>query len=214
MYWFTKIWQCFFLSMVYDGFAFVPWNWFQVHIEFRRQCLEMTVDKLLEQFVLNKYTGLEKPGKCIFLFYVSFFLYHLDLLVPDHNCLLTLSDPTSDLVWQYDLYHLDLLVPDYNCLLTLSDPTSDLVWQYDLYHLDLLVPDHNCLLTLSDPISDIVRQYYFPVLLRCQKTSDMVFVAFVRPLSEPVRCFSSCSTDFSQQIAQVVLFLFLHVFLF
>nr|CAD7453199.1 unnamed protein product [Timema tahoe] len=32
-----------------------------VHIEFKRQCLEMTVDKLLEQFVLNKYTGLEKP---------------------------------------------------------------------------------------------------------------------------------------------------------
>lgn len=34
----------------------------QVHIEFKRQCLEMTVDKLLEQFVLDKYTGLEKPG--------------------------------------------------------------------------------------------------------------------------------------------------------
>uniref|UniRef100_A0A0A9W666 FCH domain only protein 2 n=1 Tax=Lygus hesperus TaxID=30085 RepID=A0A0A9W666_LYGHE len=34
----------------------------QVHIEFKRQCLEMTVEKLLEQFVLNKYTGLEKPG--------------------------------------------------------------------------------------------------------------------------------------------------------
>jgi hypothetical protein len=81
----------------------VPWNWFQVHIEFRRQCLEMTVDKLLEQFVLNKYTGLEKPGKFIFLLYVSFFispwpartrpqfpfLYHLDLLEPDHNFLLT-----------------------------------------------------------------------------------------------------------------------------
>uniref|UniRef100_A0A0A9YQI7 FCH domain only protein 2 n=1 Tax=Lygus hesperus TaxID=30085 RepID=A0A0A9YQI7_LYGHE len=33
----------------------------QVHIEFKRQCLEMTVEKLLEQFVLNKYTGLEKP---------------------------------------------------------------------------------------------------------------------------------------------------------
>jgi hypothetical protein len=40
------------------------------------------------------------------------------------------------------------------------------------------------------------------------------FFAFVRPLSEPVRRFSSCSTDFSQQIAQVVLFLFLFVFLF
>lgn len=35
----------------------------QVHSEFRRQFLEMTVDKLLEQFVLSKYTGLEKPGK-------------------------------------------------------------------------------------------------------------------------------------------------------
>jgi hypothetical protein len=37
---------------------------------------------------------------------------------------------------------------------------------------------------------------------------------FVRPLSEPVRHFSSCSTDFSQHIAQVVLFLFLRVFSF
>ncbi|XP_071438824.1 F-BAR domain only protein 2 isoform X4 [Hetaerina americana] len=34
----------------------------QVHIEFKQQCVEMTVDKLLEQFVLHKYTGLEKPG--------------------------------------------------------------------------------------------------------------------------------------------------------
>ncbi|XP_055715774.1 F-BAR domain only protein 2 isoform X8 [Phlebotomus papatasi] len=33
----------------------------QVHTEFKRQFVEMTVDKLLEQFVLNKYTGLEKP---------------------------------------------------------------------------------------------------------------------------------------------------------
>ncbi|CAD7093572.1 unnamed protein product [Hermetia illucens] len=33
----------------------------QVHSDFKRQFLEMTVDKLLEQFVLNKYTGLEKP---------------------------------------------------------------------------------------------------------------------------------------------------------
>lgn len=37
----------------------------QVHSEFKRQFLEMTVDKLLEQFVLSKYTGLEKPGKYI-----------------------------------------------------------------------------------------------------------------------------------------------------
>lgn len=35
----------------------------QVHIEFKKQCLELSVDKLLEQFVLTKYTGLEKPGK-------------------------------------------------------------------------------------------------------------------------------------------------------
>jgi hypothetical protein len=69
-------------------------------------------------------------------------------------------------------------------------------------------------LTLSDPTSDLVRQYDFPVPLRCRKTSNTVFVAFVRPLSEPVRRFSSCSADFSQQIAQVVLFLFLYVFLF
>lgn len=38
----------------------------QVHIEFKRKCMEMTVDKLLEQFVLNKYTGLEKPGSIEF----------------------------------------------------------------------------------------------------------------------------------------------------
>jgi hypothetical protein len=69
-------------------------------------------------------------------------------------------------------------------------------------------------ITLSDSTSDLVRQYDFPVLLRCRKTSDTVFVAFVRPLSEPVRRCSSCSTDFSQQISQVVLFLFLYVFLF
>jgi hypothetical protein len=70
------------------------------------------------------------------------------------------------------------------------------------------------MLTLSNPTSDLVRQYNFPVLLRCRKTSDTVFAAFVRPLSEPVRRFSSCSTDFSQQIAQFVLFLFVHAFLF
>ncbi|XP_037040947.1 F-BAR domain only protein 2 isoform X12 [Bradysia coprophila] len=37
----------------------------QVHSEFKRQFLEMTVDKLLEQFVLSKYTGLEKPVSAI-----------------------------------------------------------------------------------------------------------------------------------------------------
>jgi hypothetical protein len=69
-------------------------------------------------------------------------------------------------------------------------------------------------LTLSNPTSDLVRQYDFPLLHRCRKTSDTVFVAFARPLSEPVRRFSSCSTDFSQQIAQVVLFLYLNDFFF
>jgi hypothetical protein len=69
-------------------------------------------------------------------------------------------------------------------------------------------------LPLSDPTSNLIQQYDFPVPLRCRKTSDTVFVAFVRPLSEPVRRFSSCSTEFNQQIAQVVLSLFLNVFLF
>jgi hypothetical protein len=73
---------------------------------------------------------------------------------------------------------------------------------------------YNSYLTLSDPTSNLVREYDFPVPLRCRKTSDTVFVAFVRPLSEPVWRFSSRSTDFSQQIAQVVLFLFLYVFIF
>jgi hypothetical protein len=67
-------------------------------------------------------------------------------------------------------------------------------------------------LTLSNPTSDLVRQYDFPVLLRCRKKSDTVFVAFVRPMSEPVRRFSSCSTDFSQQTAQVVLSLCISMF--
>jgi hypothetical protein len=57
----------------------------------------------------------------------------------------------------------------------------------------------------------------FPILRRTSSDS-MIFLfrsdAGRRPLSEPVRRFSSCSTDFSQQIAQVVLFLFLYVFLF
>ncbi|KAI5732372.1 hypothetical protein M8J77_025790 [Diaphorina citri] len=34
----------------------------QIYLEFKRQCLELTIDKLLEHFVLKKYTGLEKPG--------------------------------------------------------------------------------------------------------------------------------------------------------
>jgi hypothetical protein len=69
-------------------------------------------------------------------------------------------------------------------------------------------------LTFSDRTSNLVRQYDFPVPLRCRKTSDTAFVAFVLPLSKPVRRFSSCSTDFIQQIAQVVLFLILYDFLF
>jgi hypothetical protein len=89
----------------------------------------------------------------------------------------------------------------------LSNFSSNSPFQTHLIYL-------NSLLTLSDPTSNLVRQYDFPVPLRCRKTPDTVFVAFVRPLSEPVRRFSSCSTDFSQQIAQVVLFLYLHVFLF
>jgi hypothetical protein len=69
-------------------------------------------------------------------------------------------------------------------------------------------------LNLSNPASDLVRQYDFPVLLRCRKMSNTVFVAFVCPLSEPVRRFFLYSTNFSQHIAQVVFFLYLHVFLF
>jgi hypothetical protein len=69
-------------------------------------------------------------------------------------------------------------------------------------------------LNLSDPTSELVLQYDFQFLLQSRKMSDTVFIAFVHPQSEPVRRFSSRSTDFSQQIAQVVLFLFIHVFLF
>jgi hypothetical protein len=89
-----------------------------------------------------------------------------------------------------------------------------LPFEHTLMTKILTQPKHVAALPLSDPTLDLVRQYDFPVPLRCRKTSDTVFVAFVRPLSEHVRRFSSCSTDFSQQIAQVVLFLFLYVFLF
>ncbi|XP_011151173.1 F-BAR domain only protein 2 isoform X8 [Harpegnathos saltator] len=34
----------------------------QVHIDFKRQCIDLTVEKLLERFVQSKYTGFEKPG--------------------------------------------------------------------------------------------------------------------------------------------------------
>jgi hypothetical protein len=45
----------------------------QVHIDFKRQCLDMTIEKLLEQFVQSKYTGFEKPGTilCIYIFKFS-----------------------------------------------------------------------------------------------------------------------------------------------
>lgn len=36
-----------------------------VHKEFRQQCVELTVDQLLEQFVRSKSTGLERPGNII-----------------------------------------------------------------------------------------------------------------------------------------------------
>lgn len=50
----------------------------QVHTDFKRQFLDLTVDKLLEQFVLNKYTGLEKPGECRLLQWLgaTFFCCH------------------------------------------------------------------------------------------------------------------------------------------
>lgn len=35
----------------------------KVHKEFRQQCVELTVDQLLEQFVRSKSTGLERPGE-------------------------------------------------------------------------------------------------------------------------------------------------------
>jgi hypothetical protein len=69
-------------------------------------------------------------------------------------------------------------------------------------------------LNLSDLTSNLLQQYVLPVPLRFRKTSYMVFVAFVRPMSEPAQRFFSCRTDFSQQMAQVLLFLFLYTFLF
>jgi len=97
-----------------------------------------------------------------------------------------------------------VLVPVYSSTVL----KHDFVFQQDALH------EYWMILTFSDPTSDLVQQYDFPVPLRCPKTSDTVFVAFVRLLSEPVQRFSSCSTDFSQQIVQAVFFLFLYVFLF
>lgn len=41
-----------------------------MHVEFKKQCLEMTVDKLLEQFAVSKCTGSEKPGIYNFLWLI------------------------------------------------------------------------------------------------------------------------------------------------
>lgn len=43
-----------------------------VHMDFRRQCVELTVDQLLEQFVLSKCTGLEKPGMIMYQLHGTF----------------------------------------------------------------------------------------------------------------------------------------------
>lgn len=49
-----------------------------VHEEFKKQCLELTVDTLLEKFVLSKYTGLEKPGCVTYLILNRHICFHLD----------------------------------------------------------------------------------------------------------------------------------------
>lgn len=49
--------------LIYDSFPLTRNQ--QVHSDFQRQFLDLTIDKLLEQFVLNKYTGLEKPGEFV-----------------------------------------------------------------------------------------------------------------------------------------------------
>lgn len=49
--------------LIYDSFPLARNQ--QVHSDFQRQFLDLTIDKLLEQFVLNKYTGLEKPGEFV-----------------------------------------------------------------------------------------------------------------------------------------------------
>jgi hypothetical protein len=76
-----------------------------------------------------------------------------------------------------------------------------------------------CLIFLSDinPFRSYVEPpptVRFSCLAPMSEDVRHGFVAFVRPLSEPVRRFFSCSTDIIQQIAQAVLFLYLHVFLF
>ena len=35
----------------------------RVYADFKRHCLDMTVEELLQQFVQSKSTGFEKPGK-------------------------------------------------------------------------------------------------------------------------------------------------------
>lgn len=64
----------------------------QVHTDFKRQFLDLTVDKLLEQFVLNKYTGLEKPGEL------------KSLLV----CVINLTPRECSLIFDVDLVFLSM----------------------------------------------------------------------------------------------------------
>jgi hypothetical protein len=65
-------------------------------------------------------------------------------------------------------------------------------------------------LTLSDPVSDLVQHtiFLFRSDVRRRPTRYFCYICSPAPLSEPVRHFSWRSSDFSQQIAQVVLFLF------
>jgi hypothetical protein len=44
----------------------------KVHKDFKQQCIELTVDQLLEQFVRNKSTGPERPGKNFSFHYCKF----------------------------------------------------------------------------------------------------------------------------------------------
>lgn len=54
-----------FLNMYADVVEWTHEQEGQVHQEFRKQCIELTIDQLLEQFVRSKCTGQEKPGTVI-----------------------------------------------------------------------------------------------------------------------------------------------------
>ena len=56
-------------------------NWFQVHVDLRLQWDELSVDRLMEMFVVSKMTGLEKPGPA------EFDEFHLDSSYTDSNLL-------------------------------------------------------------------------------------------------------------------------------